>query len=143
MFCAANASQDQHCEMFKLLQERGADFRGKDVYQFNTLLYATRSNSLILFFYLLALGADLHETDANASGVQHWASHNNNVFLLQFFDTLRMDLWIRDNQGFNPLERAVRNLSYDCIYYLAMHSAHEENLLTIASLELTNSNSVF
>jgi hypothetical protein len=63
-------------------------------------------------------------------------------FFLQFFETLRMDLWIRNNQGFNPLERTVHNLSYDCIYYLAMHSAHEENLLTIASLELTNSHSV-
>jgi hypothetical protein len=58
MHCAATASQYQHCEMFKLLQERGAEFRGKDVYQFNTLLYAIRSNSLILLFYLLALGAD-------------------------------------------------------------------------------------
>jgi hypothetical protein len=63
-------------------------------------------------------------------------------FFCKFFDTLRMDLWIRDNQGFNPLERAVHNLSYDFVYYLAMYRAHEENLLTIASLELTNSNSV-
>jgi hypothetical protein len=60
-----------------------------------------------------------------------------------FLGTLHTYLWIRDNQGFNPLERAVRNLSYDSVYYLAIHAAHEENLLTIASLELTNSNSVF
>ena len=54
----------------------------RDNYKFSPLLYAVKSNSLPLIFYLIALGADIRATDYNNSGIQHWAAYNNNTKVL-------------------------------------------------------------
>ncbi len=69
-------------ELFKLFLDKGCDYHSKDIYQFSALLYAIKSQCLSIFFYLIALGADIYDCDSNASSIAHWSAYNNNKFLL-------------------------------------------------------------
>lgn len=57
-------------EVFKILVDNGASIHLKDNFYFSALLYALKNNSYAIFYYLLYLGADIHEVDGNRSGVK-------------------------------------------------------------------------
>ena len=84
-------------ELFKLYYNMGSDYLGKDAFQFSALLYAVKSNCMPIILYLIAQGADVHDLDRNSSGLQHWSAYNNNAFLLEFYNTIGLDLHTRDN----------------------------------------------
>jgi len=49
--------------MFKLILDVGGDYHSKDIFNYTCLLYAVKSNSMALFFYLVYLGASLNVVD--------------------------------------------------------------------------------
>lgn len=58
-------------EMAKLFIDYGAIVNIKDQFSFSPLLYAIKSNSHAIFYYLLYKGANINEADGNMSGVYY------------------------------------------------------------------------
>lgn len=60
-------------------------------------MYALKSDSYSIFYYLLYLGADINDFDYNKSSLAHWGAYNNNVFLLKLLKKIGSDLNVVDD----------------------------------------------
>lgn len=84
-------------KIFKILIDRGANFSSKDIYSFSPLLYSIQTQHLLIFFYLVYLGANIYDSDMNGSSVVHWNAYKGNRFMMEVFRSLNMDLFTADN----------------------------------------------
>ncbi|EGR29478.1 hypothetical protein IMG5_154920 [Ichthyophthirius multifiliis] len=112
------AISQNYIKIFKLLIDFGACIHSKDIYQFSAILYSIRNQNILIFFYLLYLGANIHDSDSNSSTIVHWTAYKGNLFLLELLNTLNLDLFSADNQGYSPLKRSFLNNSYDIVSFL-------------------------
>lgn len=106
-------------KIFKILIDRGACFATKDIYAFSPFLYSVQTQNLMIFFYLIYLGANVHDFDMNGSSIVHWNAYKGNRFLMEVFRSLNLDLFTADNQGYTPLDRALLGISYESFSFLA------------------------
>lgn len=92
-----NYLNNRFIEITKYLIDNGAKVDHTDVYGFTPLFYAAKSKQYPLVLYLVSKGARFREIqDSNGCSLVHWASYNNDLFLLRIIKAIGVSIDLQD-----------------------------------------------
>lgn len=119
------ARKEDH-EIFKSLLLAGTDVNHKNLEGITPLMFAAMRGDLAAMRLLLRAGAIPHETDNSGYSVLSWAitSDHDSSEIIQILLENKVDVNIKDNEGYTPLMIAAAKSSSDIISLLLKAGAN-------------------